>query len=128
MEVSGVDPASQGFVSHRPFVESIIGEALGGTGIDEEMGLRTIGKVPESTGVLPVSILGADSAIVYNNMDLYLLSTESEQAGSGTSPLNLFVSGLDIYSSGNLGLTTSGIGLLQIGSGTNPFNLRIRGK
>ncbi len=52
----------------------------------------------------------------------------SEQAGSGTSPLNLFVSGLDIYSSGNLGLTTSGIGLLQIGSGTNPFNLRIRGK
>ena len=128
LEVSGVDPASQGFVSHRPFVESIIGEALGGTEIDEEMGLRTIGKVPESTGVLPVSILGADSAIVYNNMDLYLLSTESEQAGSGTSPLNLFVSGLDIYSSGNLGLTTSGIGLLQIGSGTNPFNLRIRGK
>ena len=51
-----------------------------------------------------------------------------EQAGSGTNPLNMFVSGLDIYSSGNLGLTTSGIGLLQIGSGTNPFNLRIRGK
>jgi hypothetical protein len=128
LEVSGVDPASQGFVSHRPYVESVIGEAIGGTEESTNMSLRTIGKEPEESGVLPISILGDDSAIVYNSIDLYTLNTAVNEVGSGTDPFNLYISGAEINSSGTLWLTTSGIGISEIGSGTDPLGLRIRGK
>ena len=128
LEVSGVDPASQGFVSHRPYVESVIGEAVGGTEESSRMGLKTIGKEPEESAVLPVNILGADSAFVYNNIDLYTFNAGISEVGSGTDPFNLYTSGVEINSSGTLSLFTSGIGISEIGSGTTPLGLRIRGK
>ena len=120
IEVSGYDPSSKGFVSHRPYVESAKFVLTNGTIDSGNLTLNIAGKPVVSSGEIPLSILAADRANVYNNVDTYLFGV-SGIASDGASglPLTLMVA------SG----TESGILNLNMGSTqtTSNLELRIRG-
>ncbi len=121
LEASGIDLATHGFIAHRPFVESVIGMVADTTLIDDYIRLVTDGKPHDASGKVNLSILGADSAIVYNTLNL---STAAWPVVSGG--LNMTTTGaIGIGSSGMLNIVTSGIGSANNGS---PLNMRIRGK
>jgi hypothetical protein len=167
LEASGFDPATKGFVVHRPYVESVIGEAINGTPSSGSMFLNTYGKpvaidnawpnlVPSLEDIefgaaagfdfsddfagprfntasgsqlirpsgMILSILGADRADVYNNMNLYTSAWNHTQVGSGVDndPFYLTISGAGLPSS-TLNLCMSG----QIPN-QEQLDLRVRGK
>jgi hypothetical protein len=122
LEASGFDPATQGFVAHRPYVESVIGQALDGTLVKDYLNLIASGKSVENSGKMNLNILGADSANVYNTMNMLV---DGAFLTSGT--LNLATNGSDwTESSGNLNLFMSGITVTN--NQLTPLNMRIRGK
>jgi hypothetical protein len=134
LEASGYDPATRGFVAHRPYVTSVIAELLPGIETTAYMSLLTSGKPPfvdsSQSGEFPsgmnLFINGPDSAFVYNNMGLYTSSWNTIEE-SGLALHSIGTSGVD--SSGSMFLYTSGIGIVN-SSGINdynPLNLRIRG-
>jgi hypothetical protein len=164
LEASGFDPSVSGFIAHRPYVESVIGEILGGTLSSGSMFLNIHGKpvaidnawpnlVPSLEDIrfggavgfdfsddfagprfntasgsqlirpsgMILSILGADTANVYNNMHLYTSAWNHLQVGSGvdSDPFYLIVSGYEPnYSSGTMNL--------RIKSDKLEENLRLR--
>jgi hypothetical protein len=120
LEASGFDPASKGFIAHRPYVEFIRGQIAKGTEENDNINLFISGTPPSNSGQINLSILGPDRATVYNSMNLY---TETFTSFSGI-PLNLSVTGESgILISGGLNIVMSGIG-----ENYSPLNLRIRGK
>ena len=122
LEASGFDPAAQGFVAHRPYVESVIGEVLDGTLVEDYLNLTTSGKPVENSGKMNLSILGANSANVYNTMNIVV-----DGAVSTSGSLNLVTTGQNwTKSSGMLNISISGIGLVN--NKSTPLNMRIRGK
>lgn len=134
LEASGYDPATRGFVAHRPYVTSVIAELIPGIETTAYMSLLTSGKPvtvdSSQSGEFPsgmnLFINGPDSAFVYNNMGLYTSSWNTIEE-SGLALHSIGTSGID--SSGSMFLYTSGIGIVN-SSGINeynPLNLRIRG-
>ena len=118
LEVSGYDPAVKSFVTHRPYVESVIGESIDGTSVNQSMNLLTSGKPVDLNASMNLMLSGDPSAFVYNNM-------------------NLHVDGITGYSSGDMILflsSPSGMpsGTLNLFVGTDAINqslnLRTRGK
>jgi len=118
LEVSGHDPSTRSFVAHRPYVESVIGKSAIGTIVNDSLSLFTEGKPVEMSGSLDLSILGDSSAIVYNNLDLYVDGIGGHSSGD----MNMFCSSPSGISSETLNL------YVGIGSINQDLNLRIRGK
>ena len=119
LEVSGYDPSTKSFVAHRPYVESVMGESLDGTAVNNSLNLITSGKPVEMNSAMNLMLSGDPSAIVYNNIDLHTVSL-FEQSGN----LNLYTSGqvptennqtMDLFTSGTI-------------TSTDILNLRVRGK
>jgi len=119
LEVSGYDPSDQGFVGQRPYIHSAVGELLSGTEDEDTLRLITKGKPVEASAIMPVSILGADSAIVYNSIGFV---TENAYSASGNL-FQLLGSGHG-FSSGVMGFLTEGHDLEM----NEQLKLRIRGK
>ena len=134
LEAAGYDPATRGFVAHRPYVTAVIAELLPGIETTGYMSLLTSGKPvfvdSSQSGEFPSGMIlfinGPDSAIVYNDMGLYTSSWNTiEESGL---PLHT-VGTSGISDSGIMFLSVSGIGIVN-SSGINdynPLNLRIRG-
>lgn len=118
LEVSGFDPSTKGFVEHRPYVELIQGELVVGTQNSETFNLLTSGKPVDVSGDMNLFIVGPDSDIVYNNVNLY--SFGASGVSSGNMPMFLSVPSGYTNDSLNLNLTSTQV----IGS----LNLRTRGK
>ena len=124
LEASGFDPAASGFAAQRPYVESVIGEVLGGTATSGAMNLFTSGKPVPMSGFMNLVLSGDPSAYVYNNMNLYTSAWNHTQVGSGVDndPFYLTISGAGLPSN-TLNLCMSG----QIPN-QEQLNLRVRGK
>lgn len=117
LEVSGFDPSTKGFVAHRPFIESvkfIMGSGTAGSG---SMSLFINGKPVGFSGDMPLSLLGADQANVYNNMNLYHAGID----GSSSGTMNMFLEVASGASSGALNLN------LGVPQAIENLSLRIRG-
>ena len=144
IEASGFDPASKGFIAHRPFVESVVGITQRGTPSSGSFNLLTFGKPVQidnawshlesgkpydlsysssfiNTGLRPsglsLMIAVPGSAIVYNNMGLYTPACLG--LDSGSLPLRVAVAS---------GIISSGLNLL-VSSNTiiEQLNLKVRG-
>ena len=124
LEASGIDLATKSYVAHRPYVESVIGEILGGTPTSGSMIMFTSGTPVPKSGEMNLTMLGADTAIVYNNVNLYTTAWNQIEVGSGTDPFKMYVSGENpTETSGIMNLHTSGT--IQT---TGNLDLRVRGR
>lgn len=122
LEVSGQDPSTKGFISHRPYIQSIYGYYQYGKLANDSMILHVSGGFIPPSSQLPFIIDVENSAYVYNTLGLYS-DVKSGDAVSDPSGLSLFAqvpSGTCLES---LNLYTSGIG-----SPSDILNLRVRGK
>lgn len=123
LEASGFDPATRGFVAHRPYVEYVIGEDINGTPVRGFLNLTTDGKPIENSGKMNLSILGTGDPNVYNNMGLFVDSWNKNNSGImnlhtyGTAPIGV---------SGTLNIVMSGSD--SINNELIPLNMGIRGK
>jgi hypothetical protein len=77
LEASGYDPATKGFIAHRPFIESVTGVVLKGIDTSGSLFLLTSGgpvtldsTLGDASG-MNIVLSGARTANVYNNMALY---------------------------------------------------------
>jgi hypothetical protein len=124
LEASGFDPATRGFIAHRPYVSFIRGNLAFGTPVEDYMNMITSGEPPKIQENMNLTIIGPDSAFVYNTMNLTATSWTTLEVGSGTPPFNLVTSGnVGVPFSGGLNLVTSGNTV-----DAAKLNLRIRGK
>jgi hypothetical protein len=122
IEVSGQDPATKGFISHRPYIESIIGQYQYGQILENGMILFCEGQNPVPSSQINLFIDVENSAYVYNTLGLYG-SVMTDVVSTSPSGLNLFIeSPSGITSSLNL-FAPSGIGSLN-----DNLNLQVRGK
>lgn len=121
LEVSGFDPSSKGFVSHRPYVDRIEFELFPGVETNKPFNLVTSGGSVPNSGKMNLSLLGANQANVYNNLGLYHFGVSGLASGEMPSGLSLFISAPSgpISESLNLSLTST--------QTTNALNLRTRG-
>ena len=118
IEGSGFDPAVKGFIAHRPFVESVIGDFVGGDADSGIMRLLTSGKAVEVTGNMNLMLSGAASANVYNNMNFRTFGASG--VPSGDMLLHLTAPSGTSNQSLNLNVTST--------QTTENLNLRLRGK
>ena len=118
IEGSGFDPSVKGFIAHRPFVESVVGDLLRGTPATGSMDLFISGIPRPVSGELPLAISGPDQATVYNNMNLYSFGV----SGNASGILPMFVASKSGETSGVLNLSVSSTKV------TENLNLRLRGK
>ena len=125
LEVSGFDPSTQGFVAHRPYVESVKLILATGDPASDSMNLYISGVPASSSGNMNLMLSGAPSANVYNSMNLYQFGVIGSRP-SGTfdgkpSGMNLFVEVPSGYESGiiNLNMTST--------QTTGNLDLNIRG-
>ena len=119
LEASGYDASEKGFIAHRPFVESLIGDILPGSGLNETLGLLTSGKAAESSGTLPLHIVAPNTANVYNNMNLSLDGVKGIESGIMNLGINSFT-----FPSGAMMLNIEG----REASEFEQLLLRLRGK
>ena len=118
IEASGFDPSEKGFVAHRPFVESVIGDLLGGESSNGSLNLIASGKPVDISGAMNLMLSGAPSAYVYNNMHLRTFGVLGVESGD----FPMFISAPSGASSGTLNLNVSST------KTTENLNLRLRGK
>ena len=118
IEASGFDPSIKGFVAHSPFVESVIGDFVGGEGVTGSLNLITSGKPVDVNASMNVMLSGAPSANVYNNMNLRTFGV----SGSPSGDMVLFTLAPSGASSGTLNLNVTST------QTTENLNLRLRGK
>lgn len=124
LEASGFDSSSRGFIAHRPFVESINGDLINGISVNSSISLITSGLPNTKSNSMNTFMLGDDSAIVYNNLNLSLQSWSGVAIGSGSPTFNLTTSGTTVTPvNSSMNITMSGTS-----SNTGVLNLRIRGK
>jgi hypothetical protein len=122
IEVSGQDFAPKGFISHRPYIESVYGHYQYGKLVDDSLSLRVdCGHIPPSSQ-LPLIIDVENSAYVYNTLGLYNY-VKSGDISASPSGLNLFAECASGSSIEYLNLYSSGIGSL-----IDVLNLSVRGK
>lgn len=119
IEVSGQDPSTKGFISHRPYIESIYGHYQYGKLLSDSMSLYTSGGYVQPTAQMPLIIDVENSAYVYNTLGLY----SAVQSGITSAGLNLFAEFPSGISLQYLNLYSSGTG-----SQDDNLNLSIRGK
>ena len=123
IEVSGQDPSTKGFISHRPYIESIIGYYQYGKILENNMILFCDGQYPPPSSQMNLIIDVENSAYVYNTLGLYG-SVITDAVSTYPSGLNLFIESPSGSSASSLNLyMPSGIGSL----GDN-LNLQVRGK
>jgi len=136
IEASGFDPATKGFVAHRPYVESVIGEILTGTPSTDSMFLNTYGKpvaidnawpnlVPSLEDITFGGAVGFDFSSAYS----HVFNGASGSQRYRPSGMSLYILGPDqaeVYN--NMNLYTTSWSQLEVGSGTDPFNLTVSGK
>ena len=124
IEISGQDPSSRGFITHRPFIESVDGQYAYGIPIKNSFRLYTAGRQDREANMDMFTKVD-NSSFVYNSIGLYNSAILGFASGipSGLSlyldcpePVSISASGLFLY-------TASGIG-----NYTDTLNLRIRGK
>ena len=118
IEASGFDPSVKGFVAHRPFVESVIGDYAGGDPTFASMSLIASGGAAANSGVMNLMLSGAASADVYNNMNLRTVGA----SGTPSGDFPMFISAPSGASSGILNLNVAST------QTTENLNLRVRGK
>jgi hypothetical protein len=98
LEASGYDAAGIGFVAHRPYVESIVGELIERPP-SGNMPLFVNGNIPVNDS-MNLYLDTENTAFVYNNMNLYTKSWNIAQIGSGNTPLSLVSMGISGVSEG----------------------------
>ena len=118
IEASGFDPATKGFVAHRPFVESVIGDFVGGESLNASLNLIASGKPVDIDANMNLMLSGAASADVYNNMNLRTVGA----SGTPSGDFPMFISAPSGASSGILNLNVAST------QTTENLNLRVRGK
>jgi len=121
LEVSGYDASSKGFIAHRPYVDNIYLELLTGQPENATMNLVASGRPVPFSGEMPLAILGADRANVYNSIDLNMFGVEGIASGEWPSGLSLNITAPSGPVPGTLNLIA---GSTQT---TNSLDLRIRG-
>ena len=134
LEVSGRDPAPKGFVAHRPYVESVVGKRLDGTGVNNDFNLFTRGRGIYIDNAWPQLASGLD---INSDHDFYRDSFNSDFDSAKIRPsgMSLYIvapNQADVYNNMNLYTTSwttiqegSGIGatpLLLSVSGAEPFD------
>jgi len=119
IEASGFDPSIKGFVTHRPFVECVIGDFVGGESANGSLNLITSGKPVDVSGHMSLMLSGAPSAYVYNSMNLRTFGASGVVSDSGL-PLIVTVASGSSNQSLNLNVTST--------QTTDNLNLRLRGK
>lgn len=121
IEASGQDPLEKGFIAHRPYIVSIQGKYISGSGQSDFLTLYT---KQQSSGVanMPLFTPVDNSANVYTKLGLYNTAILGSASSSGLilhshyqEPQSVANSGLNLIADG-------------IGSVTDNLNLRIRGK
>lgn len=129
LEVSGYDPAAKGFVAHRPFVESVIGDVISATGANNRMNLATRGRGIFIDNAWPSLASGLD---IDSDHDFYRNSFNSDFDSAKIRPsgMSLYIAGpdqADVYN--NMSLYTTSWTVEQEGSGVgaNPLLLSISG-
>lgn len=122
LEVSGQDPSTKGFISHRPYIESIYGYYQYGKLINDTLNLHISGGHIPPSSQLPLLISVENSAYVYNTLGLYS-DVKTGDADSSLSGMPLFAQVSSGTALESLGLYTSGIG-----SPSDNLNLSVRGK
>lgn len=124
LEVSGQDPSTRGFISHRPYIESVIGYYQYGKILENGMILFCGGQYTPPSSELNLFMDAEKSSYVYNNLGLYSSAVIGVVSGvpSGLYLYNHTESGVSIHSSG-LTLATSGTW-----NSTDTLSLRVRGK
>ena len=129
LEVSGYDPAVKGFVAHRPFVESVIGDAVNGTGVNNDLNLVTKGRGVFIDNAWPNTASGLD---IDSNYDFNAGSFDSDFDSAKIRPsgMSLYITGpdqADVYNS--MSLFTNSWTTNQEGSGigATPLTLLISG-
>ena len=105
-------------MAHRPFVESVIGDFIGGESANGSLNLIASGKPVDISGAMNLMLSGAPSAYVYNNMNLRTFGTSGVE--SGNMPLFVSVTSGNSNQSLNLNVTSTQV--------TENLNLRLRGK
>ena len=126
IEVSGFDPATKGFIAHRPYVESVVGEILNGIPTSGSMFLYVDGKPAEIDNAWPNVVAGLDDPR-FDFDSAYDISYPSRNyRPSGMSLSILGPDQADVYN--NMNLYTTSWNQLQVGSGNNPFNLTVSGE
>jgi hypothetical protein len=123
LEASGQDPATKGFIQHRPYIVAIDGQYIYGTPIKQGLRLNITGKV-NNDGKMNMYTNVDDSAFVYNTIGMYTSSITGFASGV-PSGLYLFTKSPNPTAISNSGLTLFASG---IGRNTDTLNLRIRGK
>ena len=119
IEASGRDPATMGFIQHRPYIKSVVGTHPSGEISFASLPLYADGGFLTSTGSMNMYLDGPSSAMVYNTMSMHTVSRTK--------------------ASGHMNLTTVGVAGTTIGSGmalstsgtfltTEQVNLYTRGK
>jgi hypothetical protein len=91
LEVSGYDPSAVGFIAHRPYVESVSLSLRPASGLNSSVNLSVTGGANPQSGQMPLVLLGADTANVYNNMNLYSFGV----IDSGVESMNLFAKAVE---------------------------------
>ena len=120
LEGSGLDGNQYGNIENRPYIESVYGQLLQGSKIENGIALFNAGPDQhiKSSGYMLLQVVAPSSAYVYNTLDFYTGSIIS----SGTRSLNLFNNAGTISGINNsLNIYTSGQGLL-------PSTLLLRGQ
>jgi hypothetical protein len=85
LEVSGFDPATKGFIAHRPYVDRVELELFHPDVESSTLNLIASGSQVPVSGDMNLVIVGPDSDIVYNTVNLYQFGTSG--FSSGTLPL-----------------------------------------
>ena len=123
IEASGRDPATKGFIQHRPYIQSIHGQYAHGQPLTNAFRLSTFGMISANSNMSAYTQV-ENSAFVYNNVELYVGSVIDIASGvpSGLSmyldcpvAINVLESGLSLRASG-------------IGASTESLNLRVKGR
>jgi hypothetical protein len=123
IEVSGQDPSTKGFIAHRPYIESVVGQYQYGSVLENSMILFCNGQYPPPSSQMNLFIDVQNSANVYNTLGLYG-SVMTGAVYPNPSGLNLFIESPSGLSAPCLNLAMpSGIGSLQ-----DNLNLQVRGK
>jgi hypothetical protein len=123
IEVSGQDPSTKGFIAHRPYIQSVIGQYQYGSILENGMILFCEGQYPPPSSQINLFIDVENSAYVYNTLGLY---------GSViTDVVSTYPSGLNLFIESPSGSLTSSLNLAMpsgIGSLNDNLSLQVRGK
>ena len=118
IEASGFDPSIKGFIAHRPYVESIVGDSLGGDPTFASMNLIASGGPASISETMNLMLSGAASADVYNNMNLRTAGA----SGTPSGDMLLFITAPSGSANNSMNLNVSST------QTTENLNLRVRGK